>query len=109
MNKSLISTAALALAFAAAAPAMAADASGAKSREEVRTEFIAARASGDLVDAATGIKLNRLYPAQYGTPAAKSTVTRAQVLAELAEAIRTGDIVANAESGQKMNEAYPAR
>ena len=39
--------------------------------------------------------------------------TREQVKAELAEAIRTGDIIGNAETGQKLNEinpsAYPAK
>ncbi len=33
--------------------------------------------------------------------------TREQVKAELAEAIRTGDIVVNSETGQKANEANP--
>ena len=35
--------------------------------------------------------------------------TREQVKAELAEAIRTGDIIGNAETGQKLNELYPHR
>ena len=41
-----------------------------------------------------------------------STKTRAEVLAELAEAQRTGDIVANvgnSNSGKKLNELYPER
>ncbi|MDP2164168.1 MAG: DUF4148 domain-containing protein [Hydrogenophaga sp.] len=33
--------------------------------------------------------------------------TRAEVKAELAEAIRTGDIVAPGESGRKLNELFP--
>jgi hypothetical protein len=33
--------------------------------------------------------------------------TRAQVRAELAEAIRTGDILADGFTGQKLNERYP--
>jgi hypothetical protein len=32
---------------------------------------------------------------------------RAQVRAELAEAIRTGDMLANDESGMKLNEEHP--
>ncbi|MCV2368130.1 DUF4148 domain-containing protein [Roseateles oligotrophus] len=35
--------------------------------------------------------------------------TREQVRAELAEAIRTGDIVGNGLTGQKLNELYPNR
>lgn len=35
--------------------------------------------------------------------------TRAQVLAELAEAQRTGDIVAHGDSGKKLNELYPSQ
>ncbi|HEY5580195.1 MAG TPA: DUF4148 domain-containing protein [Rhodoferax sp.] len=36
-------------------------------------------------------------------------VTREQVKAELAEAVRTGDIMAGEESGLKLNELYPNR
>lgn len=35
--------------------------------------------------------------------------TRAEVKAELAEALRTGDIVAAGETGMKLNELYPER
>lgn len=34
-------------------------------------------------------------------------VTREQVKAELAEAIRTGDVMADGESGRKLNEVFP--
>jgi ribosomal protein L30E len=45
-----------------------------------------------------------------GTAAqAQSEKTREQVKAELAEAIRTGDVLANGESGLKLNELYPQR
>jgi len=36
-------------------------------------------------------------------------VTREQVKAELAAAIRSGDIVADGETGLKLNELYPNR
>ena len=39
----------------------------------------------------------------------QAPLTREQVRAELAEAIRTGDIVGNNLTGQKLNELYPAR
>jgi len=35
--------------------------------------------------------------------------TRYQVRADLAEAQRTGDIVANGNSGKKLNELYPSQ
>ncbi len=41
--------------------------------------------------------------------AADAPKTREQVRAELIEAQRTGDIVANSESDKKLNELYPSR
>lgn len=38
---------------------------------------------------------------------ASTPITRAQVKAELAEAIRTGDISTDHETGRKMNELFP--
>jgi hypothetical protein len=40
---------------------------------------------------------------------AAAAKTRDQVRAELAEAQRTGDIVAHGNSGQKLNELYPSQ
>ena len=51
-----------------------------------------------------------LLLAAIGTTAqAQSEKTREQVKAELMEAIRTGDVLANGESGLKLNELYPQR
>ncbi len=48
--------------------------------------------------------------AALGTTAqAQSGMTREQVKAELAEAIRTGDVLAPGDSGMKLNELYPQR
>jgi hypothetical protein len=44
-----------------------------------------------------------------GGALSQGALTREQVKAELAEAIRTGDIVGNGHSGQKLNEMYPGR
>jgi Domain of unknown function (DUF4148) len=44
-----------------------------------------------------------------GGAMSQGALTRKQVKAELAEAIRTGDIVGNGETGQKLNEMYPGR
>ncbi|MBP7568171.1 MAG: DUF4148 domain-containing protein, partial [Burkholderiaceae bacterium] len=51
---------------------------------------------------------NQLFPAQYAQPVAVQGKTRAEVKAELAEAIRTGDIVADGATGAKANELFLA-
>jgi hypothetical protein len=43
-----------------------------------------------------------------GTPAFAG-LTREQVKAEFAEAVRTGEVMADGESGLKLNELYPNR
>lgn len=51
-----------------------------------------------------------LLLAALGTSAqAQSGKTREQVRAELAEAIRTGNVLANGDTGLKLNELYPQR
>ncbi len=40
---------------------------------------------------------------------ASAPITRDQVKAELAQAIRTGDMLADGVTGQKMNERFPGR
>lgn len=50
------------------------------------------------------------FPEADTTASVVSTKTRAEVLAELTEAQRTGDMVANVgNSDKKLNELYPAR
>jgi Domain of unknown function (DUF4148) len=44
-----------------------------------------------------------------GGALSQGALTREQVKAELAEAIRTGDFVGNGETGQKLNELSPGR
>lgn len=44
-----------------------------------------------------------------GGALSQGALTRAQVKAELAEAIRTGDLIGNGESGKKLNEMQPGR
>jgi hypothetical protein len=43
------------------------------------------------------------------TAHAEEPKTREQVKAELREAVRTGDVLANGDSGLKLNELYPQR
>ncbi|WP_159592401.1 DUF4148 domain-containing protein [Hydrogenophaga sp. BPS33] len=90
-----------------------------KTRAEVVAERDAAIRNGDLIaDGATGQRYNQLAPAQYAAVRAEAPVasqaaapvvgkTRAQVKAELAEAIRTGDMVADGATGAKYNELFP--
>jgi len=110
MHRKYFSTLALALAAFAAGNALAAEASGPKTRAQVLTELAQAQRSGDIVAyGESGKKLNELYPSQYPAKPAVQGKTRAQVLTELVEAQRSGDIVAYGESGKKLNELYPSQ
>lgn len=108
----------------AAYPAKAAVA--VKTREQVRAELAEAQRTGDIAaskdmgidefTSGSGRKLNELNPAAYPAKPVVAGKTRAQVRAELAEAQRTGDIVASKDSGideytsgagRKLNELFP--
>lgn len=86
-----------------------------KSRAEVKAELAEATRNGDLIaDGQTGARFNQVYPAQYAAVRAEAPVaavavgkTREQVKAELAEAIRTGDMVADGQTGARYNQLYP--
>ncbi|MGE0348937.1 DUF4148 domain-containing protein [Hydrogenophaga sp.] len=89
-----------------------------KSRAEVKAELAAAIRNGDLVaDGATGQRFNEVAPAQYAAVRTDAPVanvaavgkTREQVKAELAEAIRNGELVADGATGQTYNQLYPNR
>jgi len=86
-----------------------------KSRAEVKAELAEAIRTGDIVaDGQTGAKANELFPAQYAQaraeqPAAVTAAvgkTRAEVKAEVAQAIRTGDYVVDGQTGVKANELF---
>jgi Domain of unknown function (DUF4148) len=53
--------------------------------------------------------LNELNPQRYPAKPVYAGKTREQVRAELAEAIRTGDMPAGGESGLMLYEMYPER
>src|SRR3990167_6220518 len=95
-------------------------------REQARAELAEARRTGDIAaskDMGTdefasgaGRKLNELNPAAYPAKPAVAGKTREQVRAQLAEAQRTGDIVASKDTctdeyasgaGRKLNELFP--
>lgn len=65
---------------------------------------IAALAAGHAM-ASAGIPNGEIYPPEVAASA--STVTRAEVKAQLADAARTGDIAAAGEFSGKVNELHP--
>ncbi len=106
MNRSYLSTIALAVAALTAGQAFA---SSAKTREQVKAELTEAVRTGNIMaNGDSGQMLNDVFPDRYPAKPVVQGKTRAQVQAELAEAIRTGDIVGD-ESGKKLNELYPGR
>jgi len=107
--KTRLSVVAIALSTLVAGHAFAADASVAKTREEVRAELIEAQRNGDLIaDGETGLRFNQVSPHLYpqATVVAK---TRAEVKAELAQAQANGDLIADGETGARFNQLFPAQ
>ena len=119
-------TASIALAVAALVTGHAQAADVGKTREQVRAELAEAQRTGDIAaskdmgtdeySSGAGRKLNELNPAAYPAKPVVAGKTRAQVRAELAEAQRTGDIVASKDfgtdeytsgAGRKLNELFP--
>eukprot|EP01036_Dinobryon_divergens_P038810 gene38810-51015_t len=90
----------------------------AKTRADVKAELAVAQANGDLIaDGQTGARFNEVFPAQYAasrTAAPSVEVvaqgkTRAEVKAELAEAIRNGDLIADGQTGARFKDLNPSR
>jgi hypothetical protein len=98
---------------------------GGKTREQVRAELTEAQRTGSIVAnsdvgssefvSGKGQTLSAAFPESYAQASAGGK-TRAQVRAELAEAQRTGDIVASRDvgnsefvsgAGRKLNELFP--
>ena len=87
-----------------------------KTRAEVKAELAEAIRNGDMVaDGETGVTFKELAPARYAAAAeaaAKTATlgkTRAEVKAELAEAMRNGDMVADGQTGVTFKQLYPGR
>ena len=57
----------------------------------------------------SSLKLNELFPNRYPAKAVTSSLTREQVKAELAEAVRTGNMPAGGESSLMLTEMLPNR
>ena len=132
MKTSYSTTLALAISALIAGQAFAADTGTAdigKTRAQVQAELVQARATGDITapdqlsidyTSRTGAKMNEIFPARYAAGAAvapASTKTRAEVIAEMAEAKRTGNVMAPTltsldyagYSTAKLNEVFPSR
>jgi Domain of unknown function (DUF4148) len=89
----------------------------AKTRADVKAELAQAQANGDLIaDGETGARFNEVFPAQYAAARTAPVVevvaqgkTRAEVKAELAEAIRNGDLIADGQTGARFKDLNPSR
>ena len=97
-----------------------------KTREQVKAELLQARANGDVVapeqfsmdmTGHAGATYREIFPARYGATVVADTKTRADVRAEFAEAVRTGDLPADAwintalggVAGCKLRDVFPGR
>jgi hypothetical protein len=80
-----------------------------KTRERVKAEYAKAVGTGSITRRRSDMKLDELYPQRYPQAPAAVGLSHAQVKADLAEAIRNGDIVASGESGLKPNQELPQR
>ena len=126
MKTSYSTAIALAISTLIAGHALAADADVGKTREQVQAELVQARATGNVTapdqlsidyTGRTGAKMNEVFPARYAAVAPVSSKTRAEVIAEMAEAKRTGNVMASTQvaidyagtTSAKMNEVFPAR
>lgn len=72
-----------------AGPALAADASAAKTRGQVKAELAEARRTGDIAHGEFGHQLKELYPGSYPAKPGAQGKTRQQVKEELQDAVRT--------------------
>ena len=129
MKTSYSTAIALAISALIAGQAFAADTTTAetgKTRAQVQAELVQARASGNITapdqlsidyTGRTGAKMNEVFPGRYAAVAPVSTKTRADVIAEMAEAKRTGNVMASSQvaidfgstTAAKLNEIFPSR
>ena len=115
--KTRLSVVAIALSTLFAGHALAADPAAPKTRADVKAELAEAIRNGDMVaDGETGLTFREMAPARYATANAQAVEktaavgkTRAEVKAELAEAIRNGDMVADGQTGLTYKQLYPGR
>jgi hypothetical protein len=110
MNTARLSLIALALTTASAGMALAADASAAKTRDQVRAELVEAQRNGTLIaDGQTSATFRDLSPSRYMQSATMSTVTRAQVQAEFKDAWVKGELIADGQTGATFRDLAPHR
>ena len=129
MKTSYSTTLALAISALIAGQAFAADTGTAdigKTRAQVQAELVQARATGDITapdqlsidyTSRTGAKMNEIFPARFAAVRAVPTKTRADVIADMAEAKRTGNVMAPTLTSldyagygtAKLNEIFPSR
>jgi len=77
-------------------------------RDEVLADLAKARREGTIPSGVLWLTPRERSPEKYPV-AATAPKSRAQVKAEYAEAVRTGDLIDDGEVGQKLNEEFPLR
>ena len=99
MKNARFSIIALALSSLVAGQALAADPATAKTRDEVRAEYLQAQRNGDvIVNGEIGLTARQLNPGLYPVQASAAGKTRADVQAELNDAVNSGAVVAVADA-----------
>jgi hypothetical protein len=99
---------ALGITLVSASQVWAQEASGPKTREQVRAELMEAIRTGNLLaNDDSGRMLNEVNPSAYPPKPVQPCKTREQVRAELEQARRTGNMPANDESGCMLKDLYP--
>jgi predicted RNase H-like HicB family nuclease len=78
-------------------------------RAQVTGEYQRARLAGEVMVGEAGLPQNQVLPGNYPAQSAVAGKSRAEVKAELAEAIRTGNVLAGGESGQLLKDVFPQR
>ena len=79
-------------------------------RAQVTREFERARSAGDLITVGeAGLPANETQPGSYPQKPAVAGKSRAEVQAELRDAIHTGNMLADGDSGLLLKDLFPQR
>ena len=87
----------------------AAHADPGKTREQVRAETLAAIEHGDVGMGESGLTLREMFPGRYPAGPFVAGKTRSEVKAELAQAQRSGEMLADGLADLTLREEFPAR
>lgn len=101
--RTLSKPASLVLALCAACIAQAASAQALTRAQQIEQ----ARLNGEMLAGESGLTAREQFPGNYPAVAKPQGLSRAQVEAELAAAIASGDVFVGGESGRRANEFMP--